>query len=1025
MRQALLRFRAALKQRLFIPKDKIESRLGIISAVFGTSFVCWLIPFIVRAMIIADSTGAGGASGGTTPASGSTGASGAAAPSAPAAAAAPSASSGDGGGILTSPLADGASYIFNLLGTMIATVLYLVIYGLIFVNTLITDLVIRVAQYNNFVNAKPVELGWPLVRDVCNMFFIVVLLLIAFSTIIGYKPFHFKDNLPKLLLYAVLINFSKTLVGILIDFSQVITLTFVVGFKDAAFGNFAKAFQVPSLLSLNTQALTNSGGGLATTSNIIVALVFGIWIMSIALTTLVIMLIYFLARIVGLWVLLILSPLAFFALGVPTKIGAVLQPVKSFWQQLSAWLTGGPVVAFFLWLALAVIQEKPSPFADVGGVGTNAEDEKAVQAVITDIGKPENMLNFIVSIAFMLFGVKTAVEVSKSANPMLGSMAGKLNSGGGVAWKAAKAVPQAPRAAAKGASFIPGSQKLARFANQQAAKGGVVGALARGSGAGAFGGMVLQEKGLREEQRRKIAAEKLDSKTRGLQAADKFDRLGGISKSGGIFDRLKKKAGFENYEPNYARARLSDLAMSKFGAKALGDDIKTRIKLPGNLPQDQRALHEKSSLAAFVLAQRKSYLDSYESVAKSTGDEDALDKIKEEKLKNPGLMSYSQMATEMPGIDPKGIKADAFGDSAVFLSYMKGKGLIGQDGKLNAGYRDSAAWKGIASGNGSAAKLVRRYAEQLEQYKGFQDSARIQMAAMHDKATPQQIAAADAERKFSAISTDGTKVSSASLPNPKSPGSVNLYSSNFSPESGSSGTIGSVQGFADLTSHLSANQKSDVAKAFGGTETSRDSRASRFSSPLSEPQVRVISNAAPAMSEAAGGRSFTPDHISQMYQAQAAGVNTGDVGLYPEDGDADAATAAAIGEMFAKAFADAISGDSDRKIQAAQFIANIDLKALRQGGGAAEKIASSLTLNISTPHGVDAFKTAYNSASGQQQKEIEVRLKEIVSTADSARGKSSADRSSYEAEAIKFQDALLESTDKALKGIASGRTVKK
>jgi hypothetical protein len=259
----------------------------------------------------------------------------------------------------------------------------------------------------------------------------------------------------------VLINFSKTLIGLLIDFSQVITLTFVVGFKDAAFGNFAKAFQVPSLMQLGGQA-TSGGAGLPTTSNIIVALIFGIFIMSIAMTTLVIMLIYFIARIVGLWVLLILSPLAFFALGVPGKIQSALSPVSSFWKQLSAWLTGGPVVAFFLWLALAVIQSSDSPFKDVGGVGTNSQEEAAVQAVITDIGKPENVLNFVVSIAFMLIGVKTAVEVSQQANPYLGKLASDLKSGGGVAWKTAKAIPQAPRAAARAASYIPGSKIIAQ-----------------------------------------------------------------------------------------------------------------------------------------------------------------------------------------------------------------------------------------------------------------------------------------------------------------------------------------------------------------------------------------------------------------------------------------------------------------------------------------------------------------------------------------------------------------------------------
>ncbi len=101
---------------------------------------------------------------------------------------------------------------------------------------LVVDAVIAVAQYNHFIDAAPVVAGWPLVRDVTNMFVIVVLLAIAFGTIIGYQNLHYKGVLGKLLLMAVLVNFSKQLIGLLIDFSQVVMLTFVNAFRAAAAG---------------------------------------------------------------------------------------------------------------------------------------------------------------------------------------------------------------------------------------------------------------------------------------------------------------------------------------------------------------------------------------------------------------------------------------------------------------------------------------------------------------------------------------------------------------------------------------------------------------------------------------------------------------------------------------------------------------------------------------------------------------------------------------------------------------------
>src|SRR3989338_11616050 len=44
------------------------------------------------------------------------------------------------------------------------------------------NLMAQLFSYNRFLNSSAVNVGWPLVRDVCNMFFVVILLLIAFST---------------------------------------------------------------------------------------------------------------------------------------------------------------------------------------------------------------------------------------------------------------------------------------------------------------------------------------------------------------------------------------------------------------------------------------------------------------------------------------------------------------------------------------------------------------------------------------------------------------------------------------------------------------------------------------------------------------------------------------------------------------------------------------------------------------------------------------------------------------------------
>ena len=80
---------------------------------------------------------------------------------------------------------------------------------------------------------------------------------------------------------AVSINFSKTLVGLMIDFSQVVMLTFVNGFQAAAFGNLSKAFGLTTILTIVT-----SGQTAQTNIQVMLGLLFGIAILSITASVL-------------------------------------------------------------------------------------------------------------------------------------------------------------------------------------------------------------------------------------------------------------------------------------------------------------------------------------------------------------------------------------------------------------------------------------------------------------------------------------------------------------------------------------------------------------------------------------------------------------------------------------------------------------------------------------------------------------------------------------------------------------------
>lgn len=84
-------------------------------------------------------------------------------------------------------------------------------------------------DYNiNFVQGKlgAIIIGWGIVRDITNIFFVLIILGIAISTILRIQGYQAKALLPKLIIIALLINFSLTIGLVIIDFSNILALQF-------------------------------------------------------------------------------------------------------------------------------------------------------------------------------------------------------------------------------------------------------------------------------------------------------------------------------------------------------------------------------------------------------------------------------------------------------------------------------------------------------------------------------------------------------------------------------------------------------------------------------------------------------------------------------------------------------------------------------------------------------------------------------------------------------------------------------
>ena len=78
-------------------------------------------------------------------------------------------------------------------------------------------------------NRTMIEQGWTISRDVANIFFNLILLIIAIATIMRIQSYGAKSLLPKLIVIALIINFSLSIGYVIIDFSNLLSR----GFYDA------------------------------------------------------------------------------------------------------------------------------------------------------------------------------------------------------------------------------------------------------------------------------------------------------------------------------------------------------------------------------------------------------------------------------------------------------------------------------------------------------------------------------------------------------------------------------------------------------------------------------------------------------------------------------------------------------------------------------------------------------------------------------------------------------------------------
>lgn len=320
----------------------------------------------------------------------------------------------------------------------------------------------------NPLTPKIVEIGWSFSRDFANLFFILALAFIGLATVLRIKEYEMKKALPILIIIALLINFTPVIVGFVVDMGNIVTKFFlnhagsVDTLKDTL--NMATGYLGNSLARL----FLENGHFYQNFPEIILKFLFitvygVVLLVFFTLATFIYLLIgaVFFFRTVLLWVLMILSPIAFLSKVFPaSKTTKMVFPDilhwDKWWEKLIQWTVIGIPISFFLFLSNLVMSATYR--AEIEGIynttslgvtlGNTASSTFSYTSTSTEFinelsGLQVGFVNLFVSllaptIALVLLGIGAMISFKAVPEGAKGIMKFTTEKGVGVAWTRAK-----------------------------------------------------------------------------------------------------------------------------------------------------------------------------------------------------------------------------------------------------------------------------------------------------------------------------------------------------------------------------------------------------------------------------------------------------------------------------------------------------------------------------------------------------------------------------------------------------------
>lgn len=307
--------------------------------------------------------------------------------------------------VVTSPLSI-ATAINAIIGGVLVS-----IFGLLMVFFMF--LTVQMASYDVVINTPNVVVAWKVLRDIVNLFFVIILLIIAIGTTLRREQYMWNKNLPRFIIAVIFVNFSRTIVAFVTDFADVVQQTFVAGISTVGLANLVASFGLPFFTSFTSGIGASVQDKL--TQPVAIAAAGGI-VVVLELIVCAIMFVYFvlfLGRVILLWLIAVFGPVAFAASILPQT----QKYYKDWWSKLSQAAILGPMLAFFIWLAITLVPDPTTASLSLGSL-TGAPPIPGAAA------EPSFLVGVLMMVIILYFGMQQGMGMAGD----FGSFVGKAQS---------------------------------------------------------------------------------------------------------------------------------------------------------------------------------------------------------------------------------------------------------------------------------------------------------------------------------------------------------------------------------------------------------------------------------------------------------------------------------------------------------------------------------------------------------------------------------------------------------------------